>query len=602
MRGENPERIGEFEIVRELGRGGMGVVYEARQPSLKRSVALKILTGFSLPPKAVARFQREAEAAARLRHANIVSVYATGEEDGVHYYAMEFIDGPSLDSVIEHLRRTPADSLVWKDSAASVDKSADGTSALETDLARVETVLQLLRTEIGSTMPAELPRSEKGENEDGVSRGDTGKNPRDESAPPRHLPSARSYFTEVAGAFADVAEALEHAHRQGVIHRDVKPANLLVAPDGRLCLNDFGVARILEEPRMTLTGEIVGSPTYMSPEQVAAGHAPLDHRSDIYSLGATLYELLTLRRAFGGTQWDEVLAQITHTEPKPPRQVNPNVPVDLETICLKALAKEPKARYQSAREMADDLRRYAEGVPIAARRAGPLARAARWTRRHRPVAGLAIALVVVLLAAGFLLYRAEKTARAELDQVISQLEGQAREVFARRHAIVAACGLREGMDVADIGAGTGLFTRLFSLRVGSNGTVYAVDIERVMVEHIERTSREQRLRNIVGVVCTATSVELEPNSVDVAFISDTYRYFEEPEKTIASLGQALRSGGRLIIIDLRPQTSGASDDGAETHDRVSEERVRREIESFGFRFVGAETVLDESYFLRFEKR
>ncbi len=147
---------------------------------------------------------------------------------------------------------------------------------------------------------------------------------------------------------AEVADALEYAHQQGVIHRDIKPSNLLLSPAGRLSVNDFGLARMLEQPGMTITGELVGTPLYMSPEQITAGRVPMDHRTDIYSLGATLYELLTLRPPFAAEQRDQLLAQIIQKDPTPPRKVNGKVPVDLETICLKAMDKDPDRRYQTA--------------------------------------------------------------------------------------------------------------------------------------------------------------------------------------------------------------------------------------------------------------
>src|SRR4029077_1037695 len=171
------------------------------------------------------------------------------------------------------------------------------------------------------------------------------------------LSADHRYFDTVAGMIADVADALDHAHKNNVLHRDIKPSNLLMAPDGRLSINDFGLARMLEQPGMTMTGEFVGTPAYMSPEQLTAGRTPLDHRTDIYSLGATLYELLTLQPPFRGDRRDQVLAQILHKEPIPPRKLNRKVPVDLETICLKCLEKDPDLRYPTAGQLADDLRR-----------------------------------------------------------------------------------------------------------------------------------------------------------------------------------------------------------------------------------------------------
>src|SRR5215471_19337336 len=223
-----PQRLGDFEIVREIGRGGMGVVYEARQVSLNRPVALKVLTGgLGLTPKAVQRFRREAEAAAKLHHTNIVPVYATGEADGFHFYAMELIDGPSLDRVITQLRKGPEASAV------------PAYGALAPEL-----------TTTGPYLDTSTPTGS------GVSSG---------------LSSGSAYFDTVARMVVDVADALHHAHQNNVIHRDVKPANLLLGADGRLSINDFGLARVLEEPGMTTTGEFVGTPAYMAPEQIAGG-------------------------------------------------------------------------------------------------------------------------------------------------------------------------------------------------------------------------------------------------------------------------------------------------------------------------------------------
>jgi predicted Zn-dependent protease len=374
MGGATPQGLGEFEIVRELGRGGMGVVYEAVQTSLNRRVALKVLgPGLGLTPQAVVRFRREAAAAAKLHHTNIVPVYATGEEAGTHFYAMELVEGPSLDRVLRQLREGEGRTAESPPPGGQTVAYAEGPG----------------------------PAAEAA----GIN-----------SSP---LSSGGHYFDSVARMAAGVADALDYAHRQGVIHRDIKPANLLLAPDGRLSLNDFGLARMLEEPGMTMTGEFVGTPAYMSPEQITAGRAPLDHRTDIYSLGATLYELLTLRPPFAGERRDQVIAQIIHKEPKPPRKVNKKVPVDLETICLKALDKDPDRRYLTAGALAEDLRRYVNRFAIAARRAGPVARAVKWVRRRPGVAALLGGLFVALLAAGLFALQAKRSAdllRAEQRQ------------------------------------------------------------------------------------------------------------------------------------------------------------------------------------------
>ncbi|MDZ4782794.1 MAG: protein kinase, partial [Planctomycetia bacterium] len=359
---QGADRLGDFELIREIGRGGMGVVFEARQVSLDRLVALKVLrAGLGLTSQSVQRFRREAAAVARLHHTNIVPVYATGDQDGTHFYAMELVEGPSLDQVIRQVR-------------------GERTAPLETEPSLGDS--DLLDTAAYHDSHEKTTRSAPAWTSSSFS-------------------SNAQFFDTAARMIADVADALDYAHRQGIVHRDIKPSNLLVSPDGRLSLNDFGLARVLEEPGMTTTGEMLGTPAYMSPEQVTAGRTPLDQRTDIYSLGATLYELLTLEAPFKGERRDQVLAQILHKDPRPLRRVNKKVPVDLETICLKAMEKDPDRRYASGGEFAADLRRYVNRFAIAARRAGPLAKGVKWVKRHPGVSGLLACLVLALFAISY---------------------------------------------------------------------------------------------------------------------------------------------------------------------------------------------------------
>jgi serine/threonine-protein kinase len=304
-----------YEVLRELGRGGMGVVYLARQVGLRRLVALKmILAGGHAGEAARARFRTEAEAVARLQDPHIVTVHEVGEHQGLPYLCLEYVEGGSL--------------------ARRLD---------------------------GTPLPAR---------------------------PAAQLVEA-------------LARAADYAHRRGVVHRDLKPANVLLAADGTPKITDFGLAKLLDEADgPTGTGDVMGTPSYMAPEQTGQHGHPVGPATDVYALGAILYELLTGRPPFKGATALDTVFQVAHQEPVPPRRLQPGVPRDLETVCLKCLAKEPAKRYASAGGLADDLDRFLQDRPTLARPAGKLESLWRWCRRSPKVAGLAAALAVAL-AAGF---------------------------------------------------------------------------------------------------------------------------------------------------------------------------------------------------------
>jgi serine/threonine protein kinase/Tfp pilus assembly protein PilF len=335
--------LGDFRILREIGRGGMGVVYEAEQISLGRRVALKVLPfAATFDPKHLQRFHNEAAAAAHLHHTNIVPVFAVGSERGVHFYAMQFIEGQTLAALIHGLRLSAENKARNQRAQGSV--TAPVYPSTGTDAKKLQSM---------------------------------------------------NYFRMVAKLGAQAAEGLEHAHQMGIVHRDIKPANLLVDVRGNLWITDFGLARLQSEAGPTMTGDLVGTLRYMSPEQALAIRGQVDHRTDIYSLGVTLYELLTLKPAFSGSDRQELLQQIAFEEPRPPRQLHPAVPADLEMILLKAMAKEADDRYVTAQELADDLERFLQDKPIRAKRPSLLQRTTRWARRHRNVVASAVLLLVL---------------------------------------------------------------------------------------------------------------------------------------------------------------------------------------------------------------
>ena len=365
--------MGEYRLIREVGRGGMGVVYEAVQESLGRRVALKVLpAGLACQGVFLQRFRRESRNAGQLHHSNIVPVHGVGEHEGSHFYAMQFIEGQSLDAVIQDVRRLRGQSDAVGVPATSVgaDASHVARSLLGGGFA-------------GGDFPPVTP------DDPSVALG------REELV--GH--TGTLYYRGAARLGRQAAEALAYAHSQGVLHRDVKPSNLLIDWHGTLWVTDFGLAKADDAVDLTTMDALIGTLRYMPPERFG-GRA--DPRSDIYALGATLYELMTLRPAFDHADRVQLMAQITQNSPSSPRQAAPDAPRELVTIALKAMAREPADRYPTAAAMADNLQRFLEDRPILARRASLAERLWRWRRRSPMVAALtlSVAALLLLLAAG----------------------------------------------------------------------------------------------------------------------------------------------------------------------------------------------------------
>ncbi|MEO1497994.1 MAG: protein kinase [Planctomycetota bacterium] len=367
---EAPQQIGDYAIRREIGRGGMGVVYEAEEGALRRRVALKVLPFAAvLDQKQIARFRNEAQAAAQLHHPHIVPVFSIGQDRGVHFYAMQHIEGRSVAQAIDELRREAGEATTLADSLAET---------------------------LSTTQPPEPPPTRPSRS--GSPRSGSAGEPTTPSLGPTHR--SGQFFDAVARLGADIADALHHAHEYGVVHRDVKPSNLLLDAAGKAWITDFGLARVQTELGVTATGDVVGTLRYMSPEQARGRADQVDGRTDVYGLGATLYELMTLQHAHRGDNRQQVLDRIERNDPIRPRRINPHVPPDLESIVGRAMDKDPASRYPTAAAMAEDLRRFLAGLPTVARPPGPLRLAGKWlARRRRFVAGLAAASLVVALVA-----------------------------------------------------------------------------------------------------------------------------------------------------------------------------------------------------------
>jgi serine/threonine protein kinase len=390
-----PERIGEYRVIREIGRGGMGVVYEAEQEPLGRRVAIKVLPVHLLANETLrARFRRESQAAARLHHTNIVPVYGVGEHDGQCFYVMQLIDGRGLDHVIRTAvqRTSPTDD--------------------STPIADVSDI----------TWPNGMPGKDHATHADGEEQ------------------SPREFCETVARIGVQVADALAHAHSQGILHRDVKPSNLLLDSRGSVWMTDFGVAKLVEEANLTLSGDIVGTLKYMPPERFSGQS---DARGDVYSLGVTLYELLTLRPAFPDTTPQHLIKLITHEAPIPPRKLNPNVPKDLETIVLKATARDPAQRYQTPDELEEDLRRFLDDRPILARRARLTESLWRWCRRNRMVAALTVVVFSLLALTAVVSVAAWYNTASAKDRMETALEKEQQQ---REHAEKTTISALEAMN------------------------------------------------------------------------------------------------------------------------------------------------------------
>ncbi|MGE3780032.1 MAG: WD40 repeat domain-containing serine/threonine protein kinase, partial [Pirellulaceae bacterium] len=338
--GQKLSYVGEYELIEEIARGGMGVVFKARQQGLGRIVAVKmILAGYLATEQDVQRFQIEAQAAASLQHPNIVAIHQVGQHEGWHYFSMDYVEGRNLS--------------------------------------------ELLRENL---LPAR----------------------------------------EAAAYIRQIAKAIHYAHRQGTLHRDLKPSNVLIDEQGQVRITDFGLAMRVESGQdVTQTGQILGTPSYMPPEQARADRGQLGPASDVYALGAVLYECLTGRPPFRAESVVKTIEQVLHKEPATPRLLNSVVPRDLETICLKCLRKEPGRRYGSAQELAEDLDRFLNGRPILARRVSRSERAWRWCRRNPVVASLSTATLILLVTAatvsGWAAYR-EARLRRDADDARARLE------------------------------------------------------------------------------------------------------------------------------------------------------------------------------------
>ena len=364
---EGARRFGDFDLLAQLGAGGMGTVHLARQRSLGRLVALKLLPpGLSADEVSAARFRREVQAMARADHPNIVRVLQSGRTEGTLWFAMELVEGGDLREV-----------------AATLSSKGSRATLSDADLARAVTTLSDQRRDALPTAP-----------DPGVRR------------PPPDLGQGRSYYRRLAEVFRDAARGLQHLHDRGILHRDVKPGNIMITRgEGRAVVMDLGLARVAEDSALTRPDALLGTIQYAAPEQLQQGLLTVDQRADVYGLGATLYELSTGRPPYEAESTQALIGQVLRVDPTPPRRVDPSVPADLDAIVRKAMNRNPDDRYRSMDALADDLDRFARGEPVLARPPGLGTLLRLWVRRNAAVAGLTAASVVVIVVGTLLFLR-----------------------------------------------------------------------------------------------------------------------------------------------------------------------------------------------------
>ncbi len=397
-----PTQLGDYRILREVGRGGMGIVYEAEQISLGRHVALKVLPRkMFVDAQQRRRFERESKAAARLHHTNIVPVFGVGEHEGLPYYVMQFIQGLGLDDVLDELKRMHGGTPTATGGELRVGRkdvsAADAAHSLLTG-AFQEPSGGRQPPEFRPSQGADAPRSTEGSTDklsDSFTLSSSAVKLPGSGGVAHSKGKKASYGQSVARIGVQVADALEYAHKQGIQHRDIKPSNLLLDTRGTVWVTDFGLARADSEDHLTQTGDIVGTLRYMPPE---AFEGRADKRGDIYSLGLTLYELLALQPAFAERDRHRLIKLVTTEEPARLDKLNRAIPRDLVTIVHKAIDREPSRRYATAGELAADLQRFLDDEPIRARRISFVERFGRWCRHHPGVATLTTTLAAILLA------------------------------------------------------------------------------------------------------------------------------------------------------------------------------------------------------------
>ena len=486
-----PDFLGEYRIVREIGRGGMGIVFEAVHETLGRRVAIKVMTvGLISNTKHLERFHREAISAASLHHTNIASVFGAGEDNGLHFYVMEFIDGQSVSQIL-------------KGAAIGLDET-----------------INLPAVSPPPTTPPSQPIAPNRTHDDLVIG--------DEKI------TSKNRYKWVADTGQQIADALAYAHEKNILHRDIKPANLVMDFHGTVWLTDFGLAKNIVDDALTKTGDIIGTPQYMAPESFSGNY---DCRSETYCLGLTLYEMATLNPAFQNSSPGRMMKAVTTSTPPAPKKVDSRLPRDLATIIEKAIAREPQSRYQTAAEMRDDLRAFIEDRPIAARRMSVWDNVVRFSRRNPLAAGLAafsiltLAMLVVTMTIGFIVTRsALNRAESNVDIALEAFDQTFQQYITQGDSV------SEGSDAYG-----------FEQIGGIEKAITKEDAQFVekMLGYYQRLAIDNKFsRDVKTQAATANRL-----------VANVYRLIGQPEQSLASYQEALSEFEDLAEMRARPMDS-----------------------------------------------
>jgi serine/threonine protein kinase/tetratricopeptide (TPR) repeat protein len=599
------ESLGGYSILHEIGRGGMGVVYEAEHSSLQSRVALKVMhPRFRTDETSLRRFQTEARSAARLHHTNIVPVFDFGQQNGICYYAMQFIPGIGLERVLEDVRRLRV--AAASHASARVEPVGRGaptgaeTNALSAvsrglltgQFAPAATVSNVKGSDVSATAVIDAPMT--------TANGAPGAGIDSSAAVSTRGPDTSSfagqtrsvYFREVARLGARVADALDHAHRQGVIHRDIKPSNLLLDAQGNVWVTDFGLAKLIDGEDLSQSHDLVGTLRFMAPERF---RGVTDPRGDVYALGATLYELLTLQPAFSEQDQARLIDQVTHQPPAPLRQHDRNVPRDLETVVIKALAKDPADRFATAGELRDELQRFLESRPIWSRPVGLTEQFWRWCKRNPglAVANISAALLTITLAVGAttaaFIYRNQRNALSDQEFATQENLRRAETNFALARDAVDRFYTRisedkllnephmEKLRKDLLGAAREFYQKFADLRQGDPtaqadlGRAYLrlAKIAQTLGEGREASGHAERARTIFEALTQAHPKILAYQSG----LAQSYFTLGELDWKAVQYAQAERQlrvalGIQLDLSKAQPQFAGHRQDLAATHLRM----------------------------------